>query len=77
VLQPDHGSFPELMEKAVGGGWLFKANQVGDLSEKMEKIFQNQAQIRAQGEIGRNAVKNFFNSSRMAEQVNALYNSLL
>jgi glycosyltransferase involved in cell wall biosynthesis len=77
VLQPDHGSFPELMEKAVGGGWLFKANQVGNLSEKMDDIFQNQGQIRAQGEIGRNAVKNFFNSARMAEQVNALYSSLL
>jgi hypothetical protein len=43
----------------------------------MDDIFQNQGQIRAQGEIGRNAVKNFFNSARMAEQVNALYSSLL
>lgn len=77
VLQPDHGSFPELLEIAGGGGWLFKANQVEDLSEKLELVFQNESLIKTQGEIGRLAVRNFFNSSRMAEQVNTLYSSLL
>lgn len=66
VLQPDHGSFPELLEKAGGGGWLFRPNDLNQLTVKLEELLANHDTLKKQGEIGRGSVQGYFHCRRMA-----------
>ena len=77
VLQPDHASFPELLAKAGGGGWLYSPNNQDDLVQKLEFAFSSDLLLRQQGLLGHNAVMEYFNSSRMAFETMNFYKQLL
>lgn len=77
VLQPDHASFPELLAKVGGGGWLYSPNNQDDLVQKLEFAFSSDLLLRQQGLLGHNAVMEYFNSSRMACETMNFYKQLL
>lgn len=67
VVQPDHGSFPELIE-ATGGGLLFPPNDAKALADRISQLMDDAAMRREIGERGRNAVASSFNEDLMADR---------
>ncbi len=76
VVQPAHGSFPEMVE-ATGGGLLFRPNDVGDLVETLHGLLidpQRRAQL---GRSGRQTVLERFTADVMAEKTLEVYRGYL
>jgi glycosyltransferase involved in cell wall biosynthesis len=72
VVQPRHGSFPELIE-ATGGGELAEPGDERDLAAKLHGLMNDRARLRELGERGKTAVHERFNARRMAAETVALY----
>lgn len=66
VVQPAHGSFPELVE-ATGGGLLCKPCDADDLARTIAGLIDDADLRRRLGETGRRAVREAFTDERMAE----------
>ena len=77
VLQPNHASFPELLNKAGGGGWLYAPGNQQEFIEKLEFAFSSGLLLKQQALLGHNAVIDYFNSSRMAEETLSFYQRML
>ncbi|UCG34507.1 MAG: glycosyltransferase family 4 protein [Phycisphaerales bacterium] len=72
VVQPGHGSFPELLE-ATGGGLLCHPNDADDLATCILQLM-DQPILRARlGRAGREAVRERFTDSLMAQRTWAVY----
>jgi glycosyltransferase involved in cell wall biosynthesis len=72
VVQPAHGSYPELIED-TGGGLLFEPENVADLALKLEHMIRA-SQLREElGKRGHAAVHERYTDRRMAESTIALY----
>jgi glycosyltransferase involved in cell wall biosynthesis len=67
VVQPAHGSFPELVE-ATGGGLLVKPNDPDDLAAGLRRLLTDTALRRAMGRKGREAVHEQFSSAAEARR---------
>ena len=66
VVQPGHGSFPELLNR-VPGGLLSKPGDAADLAEKLKTLLTD-AELRTRlGRLGRAGVAEHFAAHRMAE----------
>jgi glycosyltransferase involved in cell wall biosynthesis len=72
VVQPRHGSFPELIE-ATGGGVLVEPNHPEDLARGLRRVLENVAHRQEMGQKGKRAVHEHFNAERMAEKTEAVY----
>src|SRR5262249_41733691 len=72
VVQPRHGSFPELIE-ATGGGILVEPNHPEDLARGLRQVLENVAHRQEMGQKGKRAVHEHFNAERMAEKTEAVY----
>ncbi|MHC4947598.1 MAG: glycosyltransferase family 4 protein [Planctomycetota bacterium] len=68
VVQPEHGAFPEVIER-TGGGLLCRPDDAGSLADGLERILADPALARTLGESGRRSVANHFNAERMAREV--------
>lgn len=66
VVQPRHGSFPELIEM-TGGGLLVNPEDPADLARALRQLAENREQLRMLGEKGKAAVHGRFHSRNMAE----------
>ena len=66
VVQPDHGSFPELIE-ATQGGELFPAGDSTKLAESILKLLRDADQRLRWGQQGRQAVNARFTADVMAQ----------
>ncbi len=66
VVQPAHGSFPELIE-ATGGGKLVTPNDLDALARGWKELLADPAKRKELGERGRNAVQESYTAERMAE----------
>jgi glycosyltransferase involved in cell wall biosynthesis len=72
VVQPRHGSFPELIE-ATGGGLLVEPENPADLARGVRELM-DRAETRAElGSKGKEVVHSRFHADAMAEQTVALY----
>jgi glycosyltransferase involved in cell wall biosynthesis len=72
VVQPRHGSFPELIE-ATGGGLLVEPEDVGDLARGLRELM-DRAETRAElGRKGKEVVHGRFHADAMAKQTAAVY----
>ncbi len=72
VVQPRHGSFPELVE-ATGGGLLVEPNDAHDLARGLRHALENVAHRREMGHKGKQSVHLHFNMDRMAEKTEAVF----
>ncbi|HEX4588327.1 MAG TPA: glycosyltransferase family 4 protein [Gemmataceae bacterium] len=72
VVQPAHGSFPELVE-ATGGGLLTQPEDPGDLAEKLHRLLTDPALRLELGQKGREAVHEQFSAAAEARRTVNVY----
>ncbi len=72
VVQPRHGSFPELIE-STGGGLLVEPEDPHDLARALRQLFDNPAHRSELGRKGKEAVHGRFHADRMAAETAAIY----
>ncbi len=66
IVQPDHGSFPELIQ-ASGGGVLFEHGNISALVEGLSVLLKDVEKQKSLGRAGQQYVHEFRNASAMAE----------
>ncbi|MCI0381391.1 MAG: glycosyltransferase family 4 protein [Gemmataceae bacterium] len=76
VVQPRHGSFPELIE-ATGGGLLVEPNDPADLANALWRLMDNAVERATLAQAGQRAVHERFHARGMAEQTLAIYRNYL
>jgi glycosyltransferase involved in cell wall biosynthesis len=76
VVQPRHGSFPELIE-ATGGGLLVEPEEPEDLARGLKELLADDGRRQALGEQGQEAVHQRFTADRMARETIAVYQQYL
>ncbi len=67
VVQPDQGSFPEILKK-TGGGILYDSANIEKLVDGLEELLLNKEKAIKLGQEGRIAVLKEFGHRRMAEE---------
>ncbi len=72
VVQPRHGSFPELLE-ATGGGLLVNPDDPRDLADGLRRLMDDAAHREELGRKGKEAVHARFHADRMARETAAVY----
>jgi glycosyltransferase involved in cell wall biosynthesis len=72
VVQPRHGSFPELVE-ATGGGLLVNRDDPHDLARGLRQFLENPAHAEELGRKGREMVHQRFHADQMARDTLAVY----
>lgn len=72
VVQPRHGSFPEIIE-ATGGGLLCEPNDPASLANEIARLIDDPVLRHRLGCQGRSAVFESFNDASMADRTWALY----
>lgn len=76
VVQPAHGSFPELIE-ATGGGLLVRPEDAADLARSLRRLLDDADERRALGARGLRGVHARFTARIMAETTADLYRKYL
>jgi glycosyltransferase involved in cell wall biosynthesis len=76
VVQPRHGSFPELVE-ATGGGLLVNPDDPHDLAAGLRRLLEDAAHRTELGRKGQEAVRARFHAAAMAEETLAVYRKYL
>lgn len=75
VVQPETGSFPEIIGK-TGGGIVYKPDNVEELASSIGRLL-NDKQLREKlGRNGNEMVRKEFTTEKMAEGLSGLYNRL-
>ncbi|MBI3821199.1 MAG: glycosyltransferase family 4 protein [Planctomycetes bacterium] len=72
VVQPRHGSFPELIE-ATGGGVLVEPNDPDALALALRQMMEQPEERRRLGRLGYDAVHQRFDAATMARATMAVY----
>jgi glycosyltransferase involved in cell wall biosynthesis len=72
VVQPRHGSFPELIEK-TGGGLLVEPENPQALADGLKVLLTNADRRRQLGEMGRRGVQEHFTAEEMAKNTLAVF----
>ncbi len=72
VVQPCHGSFPELIEW-TGGGTLVQANSSESLAEGIEQLMNDAPRRREMGSRGMTTVHGSFSAQIMARETRKVY----
>jgi glycosyltransferase involved in cell wall biosynthesis len=76
VVQPRHGSFPELLA-ATGGGLLVEPDDPADLARGLRELLLDRERRLALGRAGQEAVRGRFTAAAMAEATARIYESYL
>lgn len=76
VVQPRHGSFPEIIER-TGGGLLVEANDAASLAESLYTLYQNPELTADLGRHGAAGVRKHYGVAQMAERAIEVYSSLV
>ena len=76
VVQPRHGSFPELVEK-TGGGLLANPDDPEDLARVLRQLLEDGPQREELGRKGKAAVQQHFTAQAMAQETVAVYRKYL
>jgi glycosyltransferase involved in cell wall biosynthesis len=72
VVQPRHGSFPELIA-ATGGGLLVEPDDPADLARGLRRLLDDAAEREKLGRAGQEAVQRHFHAERMARDTAAVF----
>ena len=76
VVQPNHGGFPELIEK-TGGGILVEPNSPAALADGLQQLVENKERRQQLGKQGRASVREHFNDESLADRALAVYEQYL
>ena len=76
VVQPRHGSFPELID-ATGGGILVEPNSSSALADGLQSLLMDTDKRKRLGHQGKTAVHSNFGEEVMAEETLSVYGQLL
>jgi glycosyltransferase involved in cell wall biosynthesis len=76
VVQPAHGSFPELIE-ATGGGLLVPPDNPTELARGLRRLLERPDERSRLGSSGKQAVEKAFHARAMAETTEKLYRAYL
>ena len=76
VVQPRHGSFPELIE-ATGGGLLVNPDDPQDLAQGLRRVLDDAALRLELGGKGQAAVQSQFTAEAMARRTAEVYRRYL
>lgn len=76
VVQPRHGSFPELIE-ATGGGLLVEPDDPADLARALARLAEDREHRLRLGSGGKEVVHRHFHAERMARETAAIYERYL
>jgi glycosyltransferase involved in cell wall biosynthesis len=76
VVQPRHGSFPELIEM-TGGGLLVKPDDPADLALGLQRSLLDADLRKSMGDRGRAAVQQFFTAERMARETARVFDEVV
>ncbi len=76
VVQPRHGSFPELIE-ATGGGLLVEPEDPADLARGLRQLLDDNTLRRELGARGKEAVHGRFHAAAMARETAAVFGKYL
>jgi len=76
VVQPRHGSFPELIE-LTGGGLLVNPEDPADLAGALQQLAENLQHRRELGRQGKAVVHQRFHARRMAEETVEVFQKIL
>ena len=75
VVQPDHGAFPELLDR-TGGGLLFPPGDSDKLAELLLGLLESPKERRALASEGRKNAASMASATRMAEETLAIYRAV-
>ncbi|HEX4947982.1 MAG TPA: glycosyltransferase family 4 protein, partial [Blastocatellia bacterium] len=76
VVQPRHGSFPEIVER-TGGGLLVEANDAASLAEGIYSLYKNSEMAADLGRNGAAGVRAHYGVAHMAERAIEVYSRLV
>jgi glycosyltransferase involved in cell wall biosynthesis len=72
VVQPNHGAFPEIIEK-TGGGLLAKSDAGADVAGALFEIWKDPVRAKELGRRGAEGVRAHYTATHMAENVLRVY----
>ena len=72
VVQPNHGAFPEMIER-TGGGLLAQSDRGQDVAEPLHELWTNPARAAELGRRGAEGVRRHYTVTHMAERVLQVY----
>jgi len=75
VVQPNHGSFPELVE-STGGGVVYDRHRTGALAEKIASLMDDPGLRRSLAAAGREAVARLYTDEVMADRTLSVYDTI-
>jgi glycosyltransferase involved in cell wall biosynthesis len=75
VVQPNHGAFPELIDR-TGGGLLAKSERPHDVADALMEIWRNPAQAAHLGSRGAEGVRAHHTITRMTDRMLEVYGEL-
>ena len=75
VVQPNHGAFPELIER-LGGGYLFSAGELNALVERLKIVLSDLPMARELGSRGRAAVLEHATTDKAAARLVEMLHSI-
>ena len=72
VVQPNHGAFPEMIER-TGGGLLAKSESGADVADALYEIWKDPSRAAEMGRRGADGVRRHYTVTHMAERVLNIY----
>ena len=76
VVQPNHGAFPEMLQR-TGGGILAPSQRPHDIASGLETIWRDPAQAAALGRRGAEGVRQAYTIAHMADAMLEVYNEMI
>ena len=76
VVQPNHGAFPEILER-TSGGLLVTPNDPDSLADGLAAIRQHPGQAREMGDRGAANVRKYYSVNHMAERMMRVYSEVV
>ena len=75
VVQPNHGAFPEMLQK-TGGGVLARSEQPADVADAIMDLWRDPSRAADMGRRGAEGVRAHYTMQRMAEAMVQVYGEL-
>jgi glycosyltransferase involved in cell wall biosynthesis len=76
VVQPNHGAFPEIIER-TGGGLLARSESGADVADALYDMWKDPARAAEMGRRGAEGVRRHYTVTHMAEKVLQIYQEVV